>query len=212
MRFGSRAAGPPFAAYDLPSYVDSDESGLGGGKEAGTVDVVPPRRDRPPRIRPRPARESLTAAWSHFRQQPVCFQDFPRNSFNSKISTLVPRYPSDSKRSGGRDQLCRYRCSEDYEEQYEEDEASAPVEAKPQNFGEDEDKEWTAEEPIPDIDAQAQAGEKSEQIIPQIEAVASVSVRLHGTHSPGSQRPGGLSHADRNSAAQWASVPRYPPL
>ena len=26
---------------------------------------------------------------------------FPVTPFNSKISTLVPRYPSDSKRSGG---------------------------------------------------------------------------------------------------------------
>ncbi len=92
-------------------------------------------------------------------------------------------------------------CEEDFEEEElaDQDEASEPVEAKPVDFG--EDKEWTAEVPVPDIEAQAEASEKAEQIIPQIQAVASVSVR-----------PGGLSHADRNSRAQWASVPRYPPI
>jgi hypothetical protein len=64
MRCGSRAAGSPFAADDLPSHVDSDKSGLGRGKEARTVDVVPPQRDRPARICPRTARESLTATAS----------------------------------------------------------------------------------------------------------------------------------------------------
>jgi hypothetical protein len=59
MCFGSRAAGSPFAADDLPSHVDSDKSGLGRGKEAGTMDVVPPQRDSPARICPQTARDSL---------------------------------------------------------------------------------------------------------------------------------------------------------
>ncbi|HSZ00273.1 MAG TPA: hypothetical protein VK788_12295 [Terriglobales bacterium] len=103
-------------------------------------------------------------------------------------------------------------CEEDFEEEDddEEDEVSEPVEAKSEDFG--EDKEWTAEVPIPDIEAQAEAAEKAEQIIPQIQAVASVSIRPHRTPSPGRPRQGGLSHADRNSTAQWASVPRYPPI
>ena len=33
---------------------------------------------------------------------PFVSKIFPVTPFNSKISTLVPRYPSDSKRSGGR--------------------------------------------------------------------------------------------------------------
>jgi hypothetical protein len=103
-------------------------------------------------------------------------------------------------------------CEEDFEEEElaDQDEASEPVKAKPEDFG--EDKEWTAEVPIPDIEAQAEAAEKAEQIIPQIQAVATVSARPHRTNSTGRPRPGGLSHADRNSTAQWASVPRYPPI
>jgi hypothetical protein len=100
---------------------------------------------------------------------------------------------------------------EDFEEEENaDDEVSEPVVAKPEDFG--EDKEWTAEVPIPDIEAQAETGKKAEQIIPQIQAVASVSVRAHHTNSPGRPRPGGLSHADRTLTAQWASVPRYPPI
>ena len=102
-------------------------------------------------------------------------------------------------------------CAEDFEEEEtEEDEAPEPVEAKSEDFG--EDKEWTAEVPVPDIEAQAENGEKAEQIIPQIQAVASVSARAHRTRSSERPRLGGLSHADRNSTAQWASVPRYPPI
>ncbi len=100
---------------------------------------------------------------------------------------------------------------EDFEEEEnEEDEVSEPVEAKSEDFG--EDKEWTAEVPVPDIEAQAETGEKAEQIIPQIQAVASVSVRAHGARSPKRPRPAGPSHADRNSTAQWAIVPHYPPI
>jgi hypothetical protein len=75
-------------------------------------------------------------------------------------------------------------CEEDFEdEEADQDEACEPVKAKSEDFG--EDKEWTAEVPIPEIEAQAEAGEKSEQIIRQIQAIASVSVRPHRTHSPG---------------------------
>jgi hypothetical protein len=45
------------------------------------------------------------------------------------------------------------------EEEYEEDDqnqASEQVEAKSEDFGKDEDKEWAAEEIIPDIEAQAE--------------------------------------------------------
>jgi hypothetical protein len=102
-------------------------------------------------------------------------------------------------------------CEEDFEEEEsEEDEVSEPVVAKPEDFG--EDKEWTAEVPIPDIEAQAEAAENSEQIIPQIQAVAGISARAHRTRSPGRPRPGGLSHADRNSAAQWASLTPHAPI
>jgi hypothetical protein len=103
-------------------------------------------------------------------------------------------------------------CNEDFEEEEltGQDEASEPVEAKPEDFG--EDKEWTAEVPIPDIEAQAEAGEKAEQIIPQIQAVASVSVRPHRTNSPERPRPGGLNHADRNSTAQWPTLTPHAPI
>jgi hypothetical protein len=102
-------------------------------------------------------------------------------------------------------------CEEDFEEEEsEEDEVSEPVVAKPEDFG--EDKEWTAEVPIPDIEARAEAGEKSEQIIPQIQAVASVSTRAHRTRSSERPRPRGLSHADRNSTAQWASLTPHAPI
>ena len=96
-------------------------------------------------------------------------------------------------------------CEEDFEE-----EVSEPVGAKPEDFG--EDKEWTAEVPVPDIEAQAETGEKAEQIIPQIQAAASVSVRPHRTNSPRRPRPGGFSHADRNSTAQWASLTPHAPI
>ena len=33
---------------------------------------------------------------------PFAFKIFPATPFNSKISTVVPRYPSDCNRSGGR--------------------------------------------------------------------------------------------------------------
>jgi hypothetical protein len=66
---------------------------------------------------------------------------------------------------------------EDFEEEeYEEDnqdEACEPVEAKSEDLG--EDKEWTAEVTIPDIEAQAEAGEESEQIIHRIHAVATAA-------------------------------------
>jgi hypothetical protein len=102
-------------------------------------------------------------------------------------------------------------CEEDFEEEEnEEDVVSEPIGAKSEDFG--EDKEWTAEVPIPDIEAQAENGEKAEQIIPQIQAVAGVSVRAHRTRSPGRARPGELSHANREVRAKWASVPRYPPI
>ena len=103
-------------------------------------------------------------------------------------------------------------CEEDFEEEElaDQDEASEPVKAKPEDFG--EDKEWTAEVPVPDIEAQAEAGEKAEQIIPQIQAAAGVSACPHRTNSPGRPSPGELSHADREVRAKWASVPRYPPI
>jgi hypothetical protein len=90
---------------------------------------------------------------------------------------------------------------EDFEEEeYEEDnqdEVRERIEAKSQDLG--EDKEWTAEETIPDIEAQAEPAEKSEQIIPQIQAVANTATRPPRPRSPGRPRPGGLSHADRDS-------------
>ncbi|HXM63661.1 MAG TPA: hypothetical protein VN950_22555 [Terriglobales bacterium] len=68
---------------------------------------------------------------------------------------------------------------EDFEEEYEEDdqeEAAEPIEAKPQDFG--VDTEWTAEV-IPDLEGRAEAGGESEQIIPQIQAVATAASPRH---------------------------------
>ena len=130
-----------------------------------------------------------------------------RTNFEPVIKTCVVIDPRTVDQTPlGEDPWCR----EDYEEEYEEDEASEPVGAKSEDFG--EDKEWTAEVPIPDIEAQAEVGQKSEQIIPWIQAVASVTARPHRTNSPGRARPGGLSHADRNSTAQWASLTPHAPI
>ena len=130
-----------------------------------------------------------------------------RTNFEPVIKTCVVIDPRTVDQTPlGEDPWCR----EDYEEEYEEDEASEPVGAKSEDFG--EDKEWTAEVPVSDIEAQAEVGQKSEQIIPRIQAVASVSVRAHRTNSPGRARPGGLSHADRNSTAQWASLTPHAPI
>jgi hypothetical protein len=130
-----------------------------------------------------------------------------RTNFEPVIKTCVVIDPRTVDQTPlGEDPWCR----EDYEEEYEEDEASEPVGAKSEDFG--EDKEWTAEVPISDIEAQAEVGQKSEQIIPWIQAVASVTARPHRTNSPGRARPGGLSHADRNSTAQWASLTPHAPI
>jgi hypothetical protein len=58
---------------------------------------------------------------------------------------------------------------DDQEEVCDEDE----VEAGSEDVG--VDKEWLAEETIPELEGRAEAGEESEQIIPQIQAVASVA-------------------------------------
>ena len=55
------SARPPFPAYDLPSYVHSETSGIGRGQETRPVDVVPPQRDCAARICPRTARAPLAA-------------------------------------------------------------------------------------------------------------------------------------------------------
>ena len=58
---------------------------------------------------------------------------------------------------------------EDFEEEeYEEDDKQ--VEAKPEDVG--IDKEWFAEEKIPNLEAQAEAGQEDSQTIAQIQAVA----------------------------------------
>jgi hypothetical protein len=79
--------------------------------------------------------------------------------------------------------------AEDFEDEYQEDdqeEVRDPVEAKPQDLG--EDKEWTAEV-VPEIDAQADAEPESDRIIPQIHAVANAATSPRQTRRPGRLRP-----------------------
>jgi hypothetical protein len=63
---------------------------------------------------------------------------------------------------------------DDFEDEEEDDQEEASdeedVEAGPEDVG--VDKEWSAEETIPEIEAQAEPEKESEQIIPQIQAVA----------------------------------------
>jgi hypothetical protein len=81
---------------------------------------------------------------------------------------------------------------EDFEEEEDDQEdAAEQVEAKSEDFG--EDKEWTAEVTIPDIEAQAEAGQEDEQTIAQIQAVANSVIRPLCPLSPGRPLPGGLS-------------------
>ena len=86
---------------------------------------------------------------------------------------------------------------EDFEEEEDDQEAAEQVEAKSEDFG--EDKEWTAEVTIPDIEAQAEAGQEDEQTIAQIQAVANSVIRPLRPRSPARPLPGGLSHADQDS-------------
>ena len=59
---------------------------------------------------------------------------------------------------------------EDFEEEEAEEDARAPVKAKVEDVGRDE--EWFAEEVIPEIEARAESAEESAQIIAQIQAMA----------------------------------------
>jgi hypothetical protein len=80
---------------------------------------------------------------------------------------------------------------EDFEEeQAEEAEACEPAEAKTEDVGRDE--EWYAEVPVDHIEGRAEAGEESEQIIPQIQAVASAA---NPRRRPPRSTSRGFSHA-----------------
>jgi hypothetical protein len=68
-----------------------------------------------------------------------------------------------------------WRRDDSEEEEDDQEEAAEQVEAKSEDFG--EDKEWTAEVTIPDIEAQAEAGQEDEQTIAQIQAVANSAIR-----------------------------------
>ncbi len=117
---------------------------------------------------------------------------------------------------------------EDFEEEYEEDdqeEAAEPIEAKPQDFG--VDTEWTAEV-IPDLEGRAEAGGESEQIIPQIQTVATAASPRHRRRAVNSHphmgRPargsragygrirGGQSHCGGTTSIVPASLPPPGPL
>jgi hypothetical protein len=71
---------------------------------------------------------------------------------------------------------------EDFEDEYEE--ADEQIKAKPVDFGVDPD--WQVI--IPGINAPAEAGEKSEQTIPQIQAVANSASRQQRRHAMKSSR------------------------
>jgi hypothetical protein len=70
---------------------------------------------------------------------------------------------------------------EDFEDEDEDDQEEASDEeevvAGPEDVG--VDKEWLAEETIPDIEAQAEPEKESEQIIPQVHAVANLASTRH---------------------------------
>jgi hypothetical protein len=70
---------------------------------------------------------------------------------------------------------------EDFEDEEEDDQEEASDEeevvAGPEDVG--VDKEWLAEETIPDIEAQAEPEKESEQIIPQVHAVANLASTRH---------------------------------
>jgi hypothetical protein len=70
---------------------------------------------------------------------------------------------------------------EDFEEEYEDDEACEPVEAKVEDLG--EDKEWTAEVTIPDLEARAEAED-----VPAIAKVLRSAVRKKGQRTVWSPR------------------------
>jgi hypothetical protein len=99
----------------------------------------------------------------------------------------------------GEDPWCREDFEEEEYEAKDQDQASGHLEANSQDFG--EDKEWTAEVTIPDIEAQAEPGEQSEQIIPQIQAVSTAA-------SPRRKRPAVKSHcrAPKDSRAARGQI------
>jgi hypothetical protein len=89
---------------------------------------------------------------------------------------------------------------EDFEEEEaEEADACEPVEAKSEDFG--EDKEWTAEVTIPDLEGRAEAGEEAEQIIPRIQAVANAA-------NPRQRRPAMKSHSYLGRATRGSCAGR----
>jgi hypothetical protein len=119
---------------------------------------------------------------------------------------------------------------EDFEE--EEADVCEPVAAKAKNKYEDEDEdvgrdeEWPAEETLPEIEGRAESEEESEQIIPQIQAVAATpgprrqpsSVKLHphivrtakGSRAVGGRIRGGRFHRGGTTSTVRASLP--PPI
>jgi hypothetical protein len=74
---------------------------------------------------------------------------------------------------------------EDFEEEEAEEDDCEPIKAKVEDVGRDE--EWLAEEVIPEIEARADSGEESGQIIPQIQAV--VGARPRQQHSSAKLHP-----------------------
>ena len=88
---------------------------------------------------------------------------------------------------------------EDFEDEYEE--AGEQIKAKPVDVGVDPD--WQVI--IPGINAPAEAGEKSEQTIPQIQAVANSASRQQRRHAMKSSR-------QRQSQRAGALKPSFAPL
>jgi hypothetical protein len=90
---------------------------------------------------------------------------------------------------------------EDFEEEeYEEDDQQ--VAAKPVDVG--IDKEWTAEVPIPSIEAQAEPGQERNQTIAQIQAAATTASRPPSSRSSG--------RFDRAAALQRLAQASAPPM
>jgi hypothetical protein len=83
-------------------------------------------------------------------------------------------------------------CREDFEEE-EAAEAHEPAQAKTEDVGRDE--EWYAEMPIDEdeLEGRADAGEESEQTIPEIQAVASAAIPRRRRQPRSTSR--GFSHA-----------------
>ncbi len=113
---------------------------------------------------------------------------------------------------------------EDFQEEEAEEDACEPIKAKVEDVGRDE--EWPAEEVIPEIEARADAGDESGQIIPQIQAVAGApshrqqhsSSKLHphivrtakGSRAVGGRIRGGRSRRAGTTSTVPASLP--PPI